>query len=89
MPALSEGGLVTGPPLASVGVPSYGEPAAQNNVSGTGKKDAGDIVAEPQPINLTISAMDAKSFGGWLEDTGGKPLRKFMKVLNREFAALG
>ena len=90
MPALSEGGLVTGPPLASVGVPSYGEPAAQNNVSGTGKKDAGDIVAEPQrPINLTISAMDAKSFGGWLEDTGGKPLRKFMKDLNREFAALG
>jgi|GEM_PF-3061304 len=91
MPALSEGGLVTGPPLASVGVPSYAEPAGQETAGGgIGKKEAVETVAEQQPsVNMSVYAMDAKSFGGWLEDTGGKPLRKFMKDLNREFAALG
>lgn len=89
MPALAAGGLVTGPPLAAIGVQNYGD-MAQTGAIAAGKKDAGGTEAEPQPqFNLHIQAMDAKSFEGWLEDAGGKALRKFIKANNREFATLG
>ena len=91
LPALAEGGLVTGPSLSSVGVRSYAEPAGRETAGGgIGKKEAVETVAEQQPsVNMSVYAMDAKSFEGWLEDTGGKPLEKFMKSRRREFALLG
>ncbi len=91
LPALAEGGLVTGPSLSSVGVRSYTEPAGRETAGGgIGKKEAVETVAEQQPsVNMSVYAMDAKSFEGWLEDTGGKPLEKFMKSRRREFALLG
>lgn len=91
LPALAEGGLVTGPSLSSVGVRSYAEPAGRETAGGgIGKKEAVETVAEQQPsVNMSVYAMDAKSFECWLEDTGGKPLEKFMKSRRREFALLG
>lgn len=91
LPALAEGGLVTGPSLSSVGVRSYTEPAGRETAGGgIGKKEAVETVAEQQPsVSMSVYAMDAKSFEGWLEDTGGKPLEKFMKSRRREFALLG
>ena len=91
LPALAEGGLVTGPSLSSVGVRSYAEPAGRETAGGgIGKKEAVETVAEQQlSVSMSVYAMDAKSFEGWLEDTGGKPLEKFMKSRRREFALLG
>ena len=38
-------------------------------------------------ITFNVSAMDAHSFGDWLENSAGRSLRQFLVNQNREFVA--
>ena len=38
-------------------------------------------------ITFNVSAMDARSFGDWLENSAGRSLRQFLVNQDREFIA--
>ena len=93
VPGLAEGGYVTGPTLAMVGEGKYNESVIQDS-SAAYKKIADGIRDESTPKasgggTLIIQAMDSKSFETWLEDGGGKKIKKFFVGDNREFGLLG
>lgn len=89
----AEGGYVTGPTLAMVGEGRYNESVVQDSsaayrriAEGISKESQGGT---QQHITFTVQAMDAKSFDAWLENTGGRPLEKFLRRRQREFALVG
>lgn len=91
MPKLAEGGLTYGATLAKIGEGKYEE--AVLPLSDTVFDRLGDGInranggAGTGGTTININAIDAESFGGFLESRGGRVLRQFFVNQDREFIA--
>lgn len=91
MPKLAEGGLTYGATLAQIGEGKYEE--AVLPLSDTVFDRLGDGInranggAGTGGATININAIDAESFGGFLESRGGRALRQFLLNQDREFVA--
>ena len=91
MPKLAEGGLTYGATLAQIGEGKYEE--AVLPLSDTVFDKLGDGInranggAGTGGATININAIDAESFGGFLESRGGRALRQFLVNQDREFIA--
>lgn len=91
MPKLAEGGLTYGATLAQIGEGKYEE--AVLPLSDTIFDRLGDGInranggAGTGGATININAIDAESFGGFLESRGGRALRQFLVNQDREFVA--
>lgn len=91
MPKLAEGGLTYGATLAQIGEGKYEE--AVLPLSDTVFDQLGDGInranggAGTGGATININAIDAESFGGFLESRGGRALRQFLVNQDREFVA--
>lgn len=91
MPKLAEGGLTYGATLAQIGEGKYEE--AVLPLSDTVFDRLGDGInranggAGTGGATIHINAIDAESFGGFLESRGGRALRQFLVNQDREFVA--
>ena len=91
MPKLAEGGLTYGATLAQIGEGKYEE--AVLPLSDTVFDRLGDGInranggAGTGGTTININAIDAESFGGFLESRGGRVLRQFFVNQDREFIA--
>lgn len=91
MPKLAEGGLTYGATLAQIGEGKYEE--AVLPLSDTVFDRLGDGInranggAGTGGATININAIDAESFGGFLESRGGRALRQFLVNQDREFVA--
>lgn len=91
MPKLAEGGLTYGATLAQIGEGKYEE--AVLPLSDTVFDRLGDGInranggAGTGGDTININAIDAESFGGFLESRGGRALRQFLVNQDREFVA--
>ena len=91
MPKLAEGGLAYGATLAQIGEGKYEE--AVLPLSDTVFDRLGDGInranggAGTGGATININAIDAESFGGFLESRGGRALRQFLVNQDREFVA--
>ena len=91
MPKLAEGGLTYGATLAQIGEGKYEE--AVLPLSDTVFDRLGDGInranggAGTGGATININAIDAESFGGFLESRGGRALRQFLVNQDREFIA--
>ena len=89
MPKLAEGGLTYGATLAQIGEGKYEE--AVLPLSDTVFDRLGDGInranggAGTGGATIHINAIDAESFGGFLESRGGRALRQFLVNQDREF----
>lgn len=89
MPKLAEGGLTYGATLAQIGEGKYEE--AVLPLSDTVFDRLGDGInranggAGTGGATININAIDAESFGGFLESRGGRALRQFLVNQDREF----
>lgn len=89
MPALAEGGLAYGTTIAQIGEGKYQE--AVLPLSDTVFDRLGDGInranggAGTGGATININAIDAESFGGFLETRGGRALRQFLVNQDREF----
>lgn len=89
MPKLAEGGLTYGATLAQIGEGKYEE--AVLPLSDTVFDRLGDGInranggAGTGGATININAIDAESFGGFLESRGGRALRQFLLNQDREF----
>ena len=89
MPKLAEGGLTYGATLAQIGEGKYEE--AVLPLSDTVFDRLGDGInranggAGTGGTTININAIDAESFGGFLESRGGRVLRQFFVNQDREF----
>lgn len=92
MPKLAEGGLTYGATLAQIGEGKYEE--AVLPLSDTVFDRLGDGInranggAGTGGATININAIDAESFGGFLESRGGRALRQFLVNQDREFIAI-
>lgn len=85
---MATGGLAYGRTFAEIGEGQY--PEAVLPLSDTVFSRLGDGIRENgggSNITLNVSAIDAHSFGSWLEHTGGKVLRQFTANTEREFGS--
>lgn len=85
---MATGGLAYGRTFAEIGEGQY--PEAVLPLSDTVFSRLGEGIRENgggSNITLNVSAIDAHSFGNWLEHTGGKVLRQFTANTEREFGA--
>lgn len=83
---MATGGLAYGRTFAEIGEGNY--PEAVLPLSDTVFSRLGEGIRENgggSNITLNVSAIDAHSFGSWLEHTGGKVLRQFTANTEREF----
>lgn len=83
---MATGGLAYGRTFAEIGEGQY--PEAVLPLSDTVFSRLGEGIRENgggSTITLNVSAIDAHSFGSWLEHTGGKVLRQFTANTEREF----
>ena len=83
---MATGGLAYGRTFAEIGEGQY--PEAVLPLSDTVFSRLGEGIRENgggSNITLNVSAIDAHSFGSWLEHTGGKVLRQFTANTEREF----
>lgn len=83
---MATGGLAYGRTFAEIGEGQY--PEAVLPLSDTVFSRLGEGIRENgggSNITLNVSAIDAHSFGSWLEHTGGKVLRQFTVNTEREF----
>ena len=83
---MATGGLAYGRTFAEIGEGNY--PEAVLPLSDTVFSRLGEGIRENgggSNITLNVSAIDAHSFGSWLEHTGGKVLRQFTTNTEREF----
>ena len=80
---MATGGLAYGRTFAEIGEGQYPEAVSDTVFSrlGEGIRENGG----GSNITLNVSAIDAHSFGSWLEHTGGKVLRQFTANTEREF----
>ena len=89
MPKLAEGGLTYGATLAQIGEGKYEE--AVLPLSDTVFDRLGDGINRANGgtgtggTTININAIDAESFGGFLESRGGRVLRQFFVNQDREF----
>jgi tape measure domain-containing protein len=87
MPAFATGGLVTGPPLATVGQTKYLEALAFRQ--GDFDKD-GPTGGASQPQGdqyyITIKAWDGPDVDRWLQNGGGAKIVRYVKKHSRSFA---
>lgn len=90
MPALAEGGLAYGTTIAQIGEGKYQEAVLPLSDTvfdrlGDGINRSNGGMGAGGGITLNVSAIDAESFGSFLETRGGRALRQFLVNQDREF----
>lgn len=90
MPALAEGGLAYGTTIAQIGEGKYQEAVLPLSDTvfdrlGEGINRSNGGMGAGGGITLNVSAIDAESFGTFLETRGGRALRQFLVNQDREF----
>lgn len=90
MPKLAEGGLAYGATFAQIGEGKYDEAVLPLSDTvfdrlGEGINRSNGGMGAGGGITLNVSAIDAESFGSFLETRGGRALRQFLVNQDREF----
>lgn len=90
MPKLAEGGLAYGATFAQIGEGKYDEAVLPLSDTvfdrlGEGINRSNGGMGSGGGITLNVSAIDAESFGSFLETRGGRALRQFLVNQDREF----
>lgn len=88
LPKLASGGVAYGSTYAEIGEGKYKEavlPLSENTYDEIGSGIARAGGGAGSGITFNVSAMDAKSFGDWLENSAGRSLRQFFVNQDREF----
>lgn len=90
MPKLAEGGLAYGATFAQIGEGKYDEAVLPLSDTvfdrlGEGINRSNSGMGAGGGITLNVSAIDAESFGSFLETRGGQALRQFLVNQDREF----
>lgn len=90
LPKLASGGVAYGSTYAEIGEGKYKEAvlplseSTYDEIGGGIARANGDGAGS---ITFNVSAMDAQSFGTWLENSAGRSLRQFLVNQDREFIA--
>lgn len=90
LPKLASGGVAYGSTYAEIGEGKYKEavlPLSENTYDEIGSGIARAGGGAGSEITFNVSAMDAQSFGDWLENFAGRSLRQFFVNQDREFVA--
>lgn len=90
LPKLASGGVAYGSTYAEIGEGKYKEavlPLSENTYDEIGGGIARAGGGAGGGITFNVSAMDAQSFGDWLENSAGRSLRQFFVNQDREFVA--
>lgn len=88
IPGFADGGIVTGPSLASLGAsryataPSFRSEDLEKSTA-VGEGQAGNS------LTIHVTAMDGKSVESWLNNRGGKLIAKYFQGRARNFDTLG
>lgn len=90
MPKMAEGGLAYGTTIAKIGEGKYEEAVLPLSDTvfdrlGEGINRSNGGMGAGGGITLNVSAIDAESFGSFLETRGGRALRQFLVNQDREF----
>lgn len=90
MPKMAEGGLAYGTTIAQIGEGKYQEAVLPLSDTvfdrlGEGISRSNGGMGAGGGITLNVSAIDAESFGSFLETRGGRALRQFLVNQDREF----
>lgn len=90
LPKMANGGVAYGSTYAEIGEGKYKEavlPLSESTYDEMGAGIARAGGSATGGITFNVSAMDANSFGDWLENSAGRSLRQFLVNQNREFVA--
>ena len=90
LPKMANGGVAYGSTYAEIGEGKYKEavlPLSESTYDEIGAGIARAGGGATGGITFNVSAMDAHSFGDWLENSAGRSLRQFLVNQNREFVA--
>lgn len=90
LPKLASGGVAYGSTYAEIGEGKYKEavlPLSESTYDEIGGGIARASGGSAGSITFNVSAMDAQSFGTWLENSAGRSLRQFLVNQDREFIA--
>ena len=90
LPKMANGGVAYGSTYAEIGEGKYKEavlPLSESTYDEMGAGIARAGGGATSGITFNVSAMDANSFGDWLENSAGRSLRQFLVNQNREFVA--
>ena len=90
LPKMANGGVAYGSTYAEIGEGKYKEavlPLSDNTYDEIGSGIARAGGGAGSGITFNVSAMDAQSFGDWLENSAGRSLRQFFVNQDREFVA--
>lgn len=90
LPKLASGGVAYGSTYAEIGEGKYKEavlPLSESTYDEIGGGIARANGGGAGSITFNVSAMDAQSFGAWLENSAGRSLRQFLVNQDREFIA--
>lgn len=90
LPKLASGGVAYGSTYAEIGEGKYKEavlPLSESTYDEMGAGIARAGGGGTGSITFNVSAMDAQSFGTWLENSAGRSLRQFLVNQDREFIA--
>lgn len=90
LPKMASGGVAYGSTYAEIGEGKYKEavlPLSESTYDEMGAGIARAGGGATGGITFNVSAMDAHSFGDWLENSAGRSLRQFLVNQNREFVA--
>ena len=90
LPKMANGGVAYGSTYAEIGEGKYKEavlPLSESTYDEMGAGIARAGGGATGGITFNVSAMDAHSFGDWLENSAGRSLRQFLVNQNREFMA--
>ena len=90
LPKLASGGVAYGSTYAEIGEGKYKEavlPLSESTYDEIGGGIARANGGGAGSITSNVSAMDAQSFGTWLENSAGRSLRQFLVNQDREFIA--
>lgn len=90
LPKMANGGVAYGSTYAEIGEGKYKEavlPLSENTYDEIGSGIARAGGAAGSGITFNVYAMDAQSFGDWLENSAGRSLRQFFVNQDREFVA--
>ena len=90
LPKLASGGVAYGSTYAEIGEGKYKEavlPLSESTYDEIGGGIARANGGGAGSITFNVSAIDAQSFGTWLENSAGRSLRQFLVNQDREFIA--